>query len=79
MNAGLQWVGAAAGALIAIGTVLRWAIRRIRRASRWVTAIIVLPETVDRLGHNVETLTGSVATLARALHRHPAPVEENDS
>lgn len=77
MNADLQWAGMAAGALIAIGTVLRWTVRRLLRASRWVTAVIALPGTVDRLGQSVDTLTGSVDTLARALHRHPAPVEEN--
>lgn len=76
MNADLQWAGAVAAALIAIATVLRWTIRRLVRASRWVAAVIELPGTVERLGSSVDTLTSSVDTLARALHRHPAPVEE---
>jgi len=76
MNTALQWAGTAAAALIAIATVLRWLWLRLVRGARWVTAMIELPETIGHLGASVDTLTGSVDTLARALHRHPSPVEE---
>lgn len=76
MSADLQWAGTVAAALIAIATVLRWTWLRVVRGARWVTAVIDLPETVDRLGGSVDTLTVSVDTLAAALQRLPVPVEE---
>lgn len=76
MGADFQWAGTAAAALIAIGTVVRWTWLRIRRGARWVRAMTELPDQIDGLRHSVDTLTGSVDTLSRALHRHPAPVEE---
>lgn len=63
----LQWAGTAAAALIAIGTLLRWTVRRLVQSARWVSAVIELPETVDRLGQSVDTLTTSVNTLARVV------------
>ena len=63
----LQIAGTSAGACIAIGTVLRWLLRRLVRGARWVTAVIELPETVDGLRGSVDTLTTSVDTLARAV------------
>jgi hypothetical protein len=63
----LQWAGTAAAALIAIGTLVRWTIRRLVLTARWVTAVIELPETVDRLAVSVDTLTTSVTTLSAAV------------
>lgn len=76
MGGELQWAGTAAAALIAIATVVRWTWLRIVRYARWARAMTVLPEAVGGLQHSVETLTGSVDTLSRALHRHPSPIEE---
>jgi hypothetical protein len=64
---GLQWAGTAAAALIAIGTVLRWTIRRLVRGARWAAAVIELPETVDRLSTNVRDLTVAVDELSRVV------------
>jgi hypothetical protein len=63
----LQWVGTAAAALIAIGTVLRWTVRRLVRGVRWVGAVVELPETVDRLSTSVDTLRVSVDRLSVAV------------
>lgn len=75
---GLQWAGTAAAALIAIGTVLRWTVRRLVRGARWAAAVIELPETVDRLSASVDTLTTSVDTLSRAVDgMNQTTTEEN--
>jgi hypothetical protein len=71
----LQWIGTAAAALIAIGTVLRWTVRRLFRAARWVGAVVELPETVDRLSTSVDTLTRSVDRLS-AVVEAPRPTLE---
>jgi ABC-type sulfate transport system permease component len=68
----LQWAGTAAAALIAIGTLLRWTVRRLVRGARWIGAVIELPETVDRLGASVDTLTTSVNQLAHAVEQRSA-------
>lgn len=65
----LQWAGTAAAALIAIGTVLRWLVRRLVRGARWVGAVVELPETVDRLSASVDTLRVSVDRLSIAVDR----------
>jgi hypothetical protein len=65
----LQWVGTLAGALIAVGTVLRWTLRRLVRGARWVGAVVELPETVDRLSTSVDTLRTSVDRLSAAVDR----------
>lgn len=63
----LKWAGTVAGALIALGTVARWAVLRLVRGARWVGAVIELPETVDRLGESVDTLRRSVDRLSVAV------------
>jgi hypothetical protein len=63
----LQWAGTAAAALIAIGTLLRWMVRRLVVTARWVSAVIELPETVDRLGDSVDILRTSVDTLSEVI------------
>lgn len=63
----LQWAGATAAALIAIGTVLRWTLRRLVRGARWAAAVIELPETVDQLRHSVDSLAVSVERLAEEV------------
>jgi ABC-type sulfate transport system permease component len=72
----LQWAGTAAAALIAIGTVLRWTLRRLVRGARWVAAVIELPETVDRLSLAVGTLTTSVDVLSRSVNGLSPATEE---
>jgi hypothetical protein len=67
MNTDFQLAGTAAAALIAIVTVVRWLILRAVRGARWVAALIELPETVDRLGRSVDTLTTSVDVLSHTL------------
>jgi len=52
------WAGTAAASLIAIGTVLRWIIRRAVRASAWIGALVALPS--------------AVADLAAAVREHTA-------
>lgn len=63
----ISWAGTVAGALIAVATVLRWTVRRIARSARWITAVVALPATLDRL-------SASVDALARILDR-PYPQE----
>jgi hypothetical protein len=74
MGMDLQWAGTAAAALIAIGTVLRWTIRRLIRGARWTAAVIDLPDTVERLAVSVDTLTNSVDVLSRAVDGLQNPV-----
>jgi hypothetical protein len=72
----LNWAGALAASLIAIGTVARWGWIRLRRTARWTAAMIELPDTVAELSSNVRTLTASVDTLARAVDgRAPLSLE----
>jgi hypothetical protein len=74
----VQWAGTVAAALIAIGTLLRWTLRRLLIATRWASAVITLPETVHHLSQSVETLTTSVDTLSTAVERlqNPTPSHE---
>lgn len=77
MNA-LTWAGTLAGALIAIGTLTRYLIRRTVRAAVWAAAAVRLPVTVDRLADTVTTLTGAVDRLTETVDRlqDPAIPEE---
>jgi uncharacterized membrane protein (DUF2068 family) len=68
MNA-LTWTGTAAGALIAIGTVLRWIIRRAVATGAWMTAAIHLPEEVDRLARSVTALSVAVTDLSTTVRK----------
>ncbi|WP_399559105.1 hypothetical protein OG762_52415 (plasmid) [Streptomyces sp. NBC_01136] len=63
----VQWAGTVAAALIAVGTLLRWTVRRLVRGAHWAAAVIELPETVERLAVSVDTLTNSVDVLSRAV------------
>lgn len=72
MNA-LTLAGTLAGALIAIGTVARYLIRRTVRAAVWAAAAVRLPTTVDRLADTVTTLTGTVDRLTAAVDRLQEP------
>lgn len=67
----LTWAGTLAASLIAIGTVARWSLNRLRRTARWTAAMIDLPDQVAELSGNVRTLTASVDTLARAVEARP--------
>ncbi len=65
----VTWAGTVAAALIAVGTVLRWTVRRVMRSARWVSAVVELPAKVDRLSCSVDALT-------RALTERPSTVLE---
>lgn len=71
MNA-VTWAGSIAGALLAIGTLVRYVIRRMIRAAVWVAAAVQLPEEVARLSDTVDRLTVSVAALATAVDHLPS-------
>jgi hypothetical protein len=60
----ITWAGTIAGALIAIATVLHWAITRAIRVGTWLAAAVQLPAEVDRLAGSVTQLTGAVQQLA---------------
>lgn len=67
----LVWLGTAAGALIAVGTVLRWTLRRTIRAGAWLAALVRLPYEVAQLADSVHDLTNAVQILAGTIHTHP--------
>lgn len=71
----VTWLGSIAGALLAIGTLTRYLVRRTMRAAVWTAAAVRLPSTVDRLAVAVDTLNGTVGRLADSVDRmqHPAP------
>lgn len=75
----LTWLGTVAGTLIAVGTVLRWTLRRTLRAARWVAAVVRLPDVVDDLAHSVADLSTAVAALSASVDatRHESPVLES--
>jgi outer membrane murein-binding lipoprotein Lpp len=76
MGGALVWAGSIAGALIAIGTLARYLLRRLVRAAVWTAAAIRLPETVDRLSDTVNDLTTSVDRLTAAVDQlHPNVLE----
>lgn len=60
---GLVWAGTVAGALIAVGTVLGWTLRRLLRLGLWAAAISALPASVEQLGGAVSALSTSVEQL----------------
>lgn len=62
MNA-LLWAGTVAGALAAIGTVLRWTLRRLVRVGIWAAAVSALPDVVDQLARSVDQLARRVDQL----------------
>lgn len=70
------WAGTVAGALIAVGTVVHWTIRRAIRVGTWVAAAVRLPAEVDRLAVAVTDLAAAVQVLAATNHPTPDPVLE---
>jgi hypothetical protein len=76
MNA-LTVVGTAAGTLIAVGTVLRFVLRRLGRFALWALALSQLPAAVSDLSGTVGELTSTVADLSRSVstlqNGRPAP------
>lgn len=69
----VTWAGGLAAALIALGTLARYLVRRTVRALVWVSALVRLPETVDRLAVTVDRLTVSVDHLAAVVDRPAVP------
>jgi hypothetical protein len=65
----VMWAGGIAGALLAIGTLTRYLVRRTVRAAVWIAAAVRLPDTVDRLAVTVTALTDSVDRLTAAVDR----------
>jgi outer membrane murein-binding lipoprotein Lpp len=63
----LTIAGTAAGALIAVGTVLHWTIRHAIRVGTWAAAAVRLPAVVDDLAVAVTTLSTSVTTLSTSV------------
>lgn len=68
----LTVAGSIAAALIALGTVVRYLIRRTLRAAAWTAAAIRLPAEVERLSTSVTVLSVSVDRLTESLNRHPS-------
>ncbi|MFC8717783.1 hypothetical protein [Kitasatospora sp. NPDC057198] len=69
-------VGTAAGATIAVGTIVGFVARRVGRAALWIIALSQLPPAVDALAGRVGELSGTVADLARTvdgLQNSPPP------
>lgn len=66
MNA-LTWAGGVAGAVLAIGTLARYLIRRTVRAAVWAAAAARLPTVVEQLAGTVRTLTDSVDRLTSSV------------
>lgn len=62
--------GTVSGALVAVGTVLRWTLRRTIRAGTWVAALVRLPREVAALSRSVTDLTDAVQILAGTIHTH---------
>lgn len=67
----LTWAGTIAGALIAIATVLHWAVKKAIQLGRWLAAVVQLPDEVRRLAVSVTALTGAVQQLQQLLAGHP--------
>ncbi len=74
----LTWAGTLAGALIAIGTLARYLIRRVLRAAVWAAAAVRLPDTVTTLADTVTTLTGTVERLTDAVDRLTDPTSPEE-
>lgn len=66
-------IGTAAGATIAVGTILGWAARRLGRAALWILALSQLPEAVSGLAGQVGELTTTVNLLARTVDGLQSP------
>lgn len=64
--------GTVSGALVAVGTVLRWMLRRTIRAGAWLAALVRLPGEVAALSRSVTDLTAAVQILAGTIHTHPS-------
>lgn len=73
MTAALLLAGSIAGALIAIGTLARYLLRRAVRAAAWVAALIRLPDTLTELSAAVHGLAAAVDRLQPADTTTPAP------
>lgn len=71
----LTWAGTIAGALIAIATVLHWAITRAIRLGTWLAGAVELPTEVARLAVATTELTGAVQQLALTCQPHPDHAE----
>lgn len=73
----LTQLGTAAGALLAVGAVLGYVLRRLGRGALWLLALSQLPGAVDALAGQVGELTTTVADLGRAVtdlqNGHPPP------
>jgi hypothetical protein len=67
-------LGTLAGALIAIGTVVRYAIRRLIRATVWAAAVVRLPDTLTELSTAVGSLAAAVDRLQPTPDREPVPL-----
>jgi hypothetical protein len=74
---GLTIAGTAAGALIALGTLLGYVARRVGRLALWALALAQLPDAVVALAGQVGELTATVADLSRSVdslqNSPPAP------
>ena len=69
-------IGTAAGATIAVGTIVSYVARRIGRTALWILALSQLPDAVAGLAGQVGELSGTVADLARTvdgLQNSPPP------
>lgn len=66
MNA-LTWAGGVAGAVLAIGTLLRYVLRRTLRAAAWIAAVIALPDNVRHLAETITTLSTTVDRLTESV------------
>jgi hypothetical protein len=63
----IVWAGGVSGALLAIGTLLRYVGRRLVVTATWTAEIVRLPHVVDGLSQSVDQLTTSVADLSRSV------------
>lgn len=75
----LMLLGSLAAALMAIGTLTRYVVRRVLRGAAWAAAAVRLPATVDRLADTVDVLTGTVGRLTTSVdelqQRVPEPLD----
>jgi hypothetical protein len=67
------WAGSLAGALLAVGALVRVVVRRLVAIGHWTTAALHLPAVVADLSHSVTDLSVSVADLSRSVDglQHP--------